>query len=80
MVAKPKALPLSDPQDIYLQMEIVICKKINPEMNTGTYHITKPVNPPKNVLRRRDASPNVVSPRKRARVSWPINLYRRANP
>jgi hypothetical protein len=24
MVARPKALPLSDPQDMYLQMEIVI--------------------------------------------------------
>ena len=44
------------------------------EYRNGTYHITKPVNPPKNVLRRRDASPNAVSPRKRASVIWPINL------
>ena len=55
--------------------KIVICLPWN-EYRDSTYHTTKPVNPPMNVLRIRDASPNAVSPRKRARVSWPINLYR----
>ena len=39
-----------------------------------THHITIPVTPPKNVLVIRAVSPNVVSPRKRAIVNWPMKL------
>ena len=69
--AKPKAFPLVGPQDTYLQKK----NRKYPKMKQQeTYHMTKPVNPPKNVPPIRAVSPNAVSPRKRAMVSWPMIL------
>jgi len=39
------------------------------------YQMAAPVKPPANVLIIRATRPNVVSPRKRASVSWPMKLY-----
>ena len=43
------------------------------------YHTTVPTQPPMKVLTMRATRPNVVSPRKRARVSWPMNLVEAVN-
>jgi hypothetical protein len=40
----------------------------------AAYHMTSPNIPPPKVLQIRAVSPNVVSPRKRANVSWPMKL------